>query len=131
LASIDEKILDDLICKANVYLSSMDKNHVCLNTFNNKLIYDIHKLKNNKNNILTWCCFINETVNINKELIIINKKYKLLGAIFWSWGPHYTFASYDDKGNVCRYYDDEKIFKEIQNNITLERNGKLLLYKEV
>jgi hypothetical protein len=66
----DENLLDDLIYKANNYLINMDKTHVCLNTFNNKLVYDIHKLKNNNNNMLTWCCFINEFINksINKEI---------------------------------------------------------------
>jgi hypothetical protein len=61
----DENLLDDLIYKANIYLSNMDKKHISLNTFNNKLIYDIHKLKIDNNNMLTWCCFINE--NISKE----------------------------------------------------------------
>jgi len=66
----DENLLDDLIYKASVYLSSMDKNHVSLNTFNNKLIYDIHKLKKNNDNMLTWCCFVNEfiNINVNKEI---------------------------------------------------------------
>jgi hypothetical protein len=71
----DEEILNDLIYKANNYLINMDKTHVSLNTFNNKLIYDIHKLKNNNNNMLTWCCFINEIINkeIFEEFI---KKFK-------------------------------------------------------
>ena len=59
--------LDDNILKAHNYLVNMNKSHISLNTFNNKLIYDIHKLKNNNNNLLTWCCFIFE--NINKEQI--------------------------------------------------------------
>jgi hypothetical protein len=44
---------------------------------------------------------------------------------------HYTFASYDNNGNVCRYYDDDKISNEIPSDIKLGNNGKLLLYKEV
>ena len=63
----DANYLDDNILKAHNYLVNMNKSHVSLNTFNNKLIYDIHKLKNNNNNVLTWCCFIFE--NINKEQI--------------------------------------------------------------
>ena len=49
----NENLLDELICKANIYLSNMDKTHVCLNTSNNKLIYDINNLINKNNNMLT------------------------------------------------------------------------------
>jgi hypothetical protein len=100
------------------------------------LFINIDKMKNN-GTIISFDAngtntknFINTAVDVKKELNINSKKYKLLGSIFVLSGPHYTFASYDDKGNVCRYYDDKKIFKEIQNNITLGNNGKLLLYKE-
>ena len=76
--------------------------------------------------------FIHKTIVVKKELNIKSKTYKLLGAIFVLSGPHYTFASYDDKGNVCRYYDDDKISNEIpSDNITLGKNAKLLLYKRV
>ena len=93
------------------------------------LFINIEKLSNNGNTTVSR--FISKNATINKTLNIEHKiKYKLLGAIFWLLGPHYTFASYDDKGNVCRYYNDDEILTKIPSGITLENNGKLLLYKE-
>jgi hypothetical protein len=62
----NETYLEEMIFKAANYLINMNKTHISLNTFNNKLIYDICKLKNTNKNMLTWCCFIDK--NINKDL---------------------------------------------------------------
>ena len=62
----NETYLEEMIFKAANYLTNMNKTHVSLNTFNNKLLYDIYKLKNTNKNMLTWCCFIDK--NINNEL---------------------------------------------------------------
>jgi hypothetical protein len=62
----NETYLEEMIFKASIYLINMNKIHVSLNTFNNKLIYDICKLKNTNKNMITWCCFID--TNLNKDL---------------------------------------------------------------
>jgi hypothetical protein len=109
-------------------LSELNKNTSI--DYKKYLFINIEKIGNS--GTTTVLNFINKNASINKELTINHKiKYKLLGAIFWSEDSHYTFASYDDKGHVCRYYDDEKIYGSLLENITLEKNAKLLLYKEV
>jgi hypothetical protein len=54
---------------ANKYLINMDKTHVMLETFNNKLNYDLNKLDPNEGNRLTWFCLIDNLDNIDKKII--------------------------------------------------------------
>jgi hypothetical protein len=59
---MNEDLLLESIHKAFHYLENMNKNHVKLDTFNNKLNYDLLKLKN-KNRKLTWFCLCNNADN--------------------------------------------------------------------
>ena len=72
-----------------------------------------------------------EIKNIYKNSDNTKFSYKLIGAIFYIDNNHYTFASYDNEGNVCRYYNDKFIYGSLPDDITLEKNAMILLYKEV
>lgn len=85
--------------------------------------------KNNSKPISNFASL--EIKKICKNCYSTTFSYKLIGAIFYIDNNHYTFASYDNEGNVCRYYDDKFIYKSLPDNITLEKNARILLYKEV
>jgi len=53
---------------ANKYLTNMDKKHVSLEAFNNKLNYDLNKLDNTNDSCLTWFCLIDDLDNIDKKM---------------------------------------------------------------
>jgi hypothetical protein len=58
-----------MISKANEYISKMNKTHIELQTFNSKINYDLNKLDENENNMLTWFCFINDLNDIDRKLL--------------------------------------------------------------
>jgi hypothetical protein len=67
MLSKDETKLEYLILKAHNYLTNMDKLHISLETFNNKLLYDVSKLELfDKTNKLTLCCLLDNNVNATK-----------------------------------------------------------------
>jgi hypothetical protein len=55
--------------EANKYLANMDKTHVSLKSFNDKLNYDLNKLDNNEDTSLTWFCLVDNLDNIDKKII--------------------------------------------------------------
>jgi len=59
----------NMVQKANEYLTHMDKSHVQLKTFNDKIHYDLQKLDINDENKLTWFCFIDDLTDIDAKII--------------------------------------------------------------
>ena len=72
----DSNLLLNKIKNASLYLKEMNKTHISLNLFNNKMIYDINKLKKNNNQYkLTWLCYLkNETDDIENYISVFNKQ---------------------------------------------------------
>ena len=69
----EESFLLDLIFESHFYLKNMNKQHIELNSFNNKINYDLSKLiENNDKPHLTWCCFIDQDNRMFLEKIIEN-----------------------------------------------------------
>lgn len=64
----DSTIFLKAILHANKYLSNMNKTHIQLETFNNKILYDLNKLSKNNDNMLSWFCLIDDYY-INTEII--------------------------------------------------------------
>jgi hypothetical protein len=70
----DYNYLINNIEKAVIYLKNMDKTHIELNTFKQKVIYDIEKLNITKEKQkLTWFCLIKNTDTISDIKIFIEK----------------------------------------------------------
>jgi hypothetical protein len=54
-----EVFLLNLIVDSYKYLQNLNKNHISMETFNNKINYDLSKLSINNSNIqLSWCCLL-------------------------------------------------------------------------
>jgi hypothetical protein len=75
----DSKYLHTKIVQANEYLQKMDKRPYMLETFLNKVTYDIHKLKNNNDKCkLTWLYYLNdENIDIEKYISFFNNQLSI------------------------------------------------------
>jgi len=75
----DSKILHTKIVEANEYLKKMDKSPYMLETFLNKITYDMNKLKNNNDKYkLTWLYYLNdENIDIEKYISIFNNQLSI------------------------------------------------------
>ena len=133
------KNIDDTI-NINLTFYNVNNNYNFKTNFNEKyneitdkkkyMFININKVisKNNTSPIVNFASL--EINNIYKDRYNDKFNYKLIGAIFYINNNHYTFASYDNNGNVCRYYDDKFIYESLPDDITLEKNAMILLYKE-
>ena len=55
----EEGYLLNLIISAHSYLQNVNKTHITIDTFNNKINYDLSKLTIHSSNIqLSWCCLV-------------------------------------------------------------------------
>jgi len=72
----DAENLNNKIIEANVYLKNMNKKPFMLETFVDKINYDISKLKvNNDKHKLTWLCYLNkEEYDIEKYISIFKRQ---------------------------------------------------------
>ena len=58
----EESFLLDLIYESHIYLKNLNTQKISLETFNNKIVYDLNKLSLvNYHAKLTWVCFVSET----------------------------------------------------------------------
>ena len=75
----DQKKLNKKIIEANEYFLKMDKTPFMLETFSNKIRYDINKLKiNNDTYKLTWLYYLNnETDDIESYISIFNNQLSI------------------------------------------------------
>jgi hypothetical protein len=75
----DQKTFHKKIIEANEYLQKMDKTPFMLETFLNKITYDVNKLKvNNDKHKLTWLCYLNnEDDDIERYIAIFNNQLSL------------------------------------------------------
>ena len=133
----EESFLLDLIFESHFYLKNMNKKHIELNNFNNKINYDLSKLVENNNNNnnnnkyqLTWCCFIDLDNSIFLEKIIDNfiqqeksSQIKLLFLI-----NNYQ-EEYDFEKNIQKYMEvnDNISYIFLNENYFINDNTKIYL----
>jgi hypothetical protein len=91
---------------ASDYLIHMNKEHINLKTFNNKINYDLNKLDIKENVQLTWFCFIDNLSNIESKMTHLynnfvsqndNNKIKLNIVICQSLNEHENYNNIVEK----------------------------------
>ena len=125
----DESVLLNLIQSSHNYLRNMDKTHISIETFNNKLNYDLDKLHNSTSDkILTWVLLITHT-EIYKLYLFIEEFLKQENV-----SELYLDVVYSPEGDNQYLLEVRKIKEKYQNNkdirwreIDLEKSDQCIM----
>lgn len=138
--SRDENSFLELISTANTYLKNMNKTHISLDFFNNKINYDLSKLENSPKQdcLLTWICvhdcidnYVNNFIEqFNLQTISTNLKlYIIISDLI---EDELDYSNYEYNTNNIEFFKCNKLeLNDFINNLLVELESEYVFYSNI